>query len=65
MRLCALWDIGFDMNLGKISAKFLRGNAVAENLARYQFNISILQANCSKTEPAWLSGSAQTRKLIF
>lgn len=27
------------MNLGKISAKFLRGDIVAENLACYQLNI--------------------------
>jgi hypothetical protein len=61
MRLCALCDKGFPMNLGKISAKFLRRQAITENLARYQFNISILQANWTKTVPAWLSGWAYPR----
>jgi hypothetical protein len=31
MRLCASWEIGFPMNLGKISAKF--PGAITENLA--------------------------------
>jgi hypothetical protein len=34
MRLCALCDIGFLMNLGKISAKFLRTQEITEKLAR-------------------------------
>jgi hypothetical protein len=35
------------MNLGKISARFLRGDAVAENLARDESNIHDPQANHS------------------
>jgi hypothetical protein len=65
MRLCALCEIGFDMNLGKISAKiFEPSNALlsAFGSSRYVFEFAFGSRLLTQAPSAWsLGGHALAR----